>query len=342
MVDTRFHRFSGPIAIGALLHELGQGDLVAGLTNAELPVEGVAELELACPGELVLAAQPSYAESLSQTKASFAIVHPSLLDRVPAGTQAIPMPRAHVLFAEILDRLYPGSTRAILAGTRDDLGAPIFERDVTIGSNVVVGAGVEIGRGTIVGANTVIGPGVTIGRNCIIAANATIDCAHLGNEVVIHSGVRIGTEGFGWLDHGQGNRKIPQLGRVIVQDRVEIGANSTIDRGALGDTVIGDGTKIDNLVQIGHNCRIGRNCLIAAMSGLSGSTIVEDGVLMGGGVGTSGHLRIGANTTVFGRAAVTKDWPAGSKLAGAPAQDIKDFWRELAVTRKLAKGDKRG
>jgi len=159
---------------------------------------------------------------------------------------------------------------------------------------------------------------------------------------VLHSGVRIGTEGFGWLDFGQSNRKIPQLGRVVVQDRVEIGANSTIDRGALGDTVLGEGSKIDNLVQIGHNCRIGRNCLIAAMSGLSGSTIVGDGVLMGGGVGTSGHLSIGAGSVIHGRAAVTKDWPAGSKLAGAPAQDIRDFWRELAVVRKLSKGEKRG
>lgn len=342
MVDTRFHRFSGPIAIGALLTELGHAELAAGLIGPERQVTGVAELDLAGPGDLVLAAHASYATELNKTQAGFAVVHPALKDEVPAGTMAIVAPRTHNLFAEILDRLYPASTRSIIAGGRDDLGAPVFERDVTIGSNVVIGAGVEVGRGTIIGANTVIGPGVTIGRNCVIAANCTIDCAHLGNEVVLHSGVRIGTEGFGWLDHGQTNRKIPQLGRVIVQDRVEIGANSTIDRGALGDTVIGDGTKIDNLVQIGHNCRIGRNCLIAAMSGLSGSTIVEDGVLMGGGVGTSGHLRIGAGSVVHGRAAVTKDWPPGSKLAGAPAQDIKDFWRELAIVRKLTKGDKRG
>jgi UDP-3-O-[3-hydroxymyristoyl] glucosamine N-acyltransferase len=213
---------------------------------------------------------------------------------------------------------------------------------VTLGTNVVVGPGVEIGRGTVIGANTVIGAGVTIGRNCVVAANTTIDCAHIGNDVVLHSGVRIGTEGFGWLDFGHSNRKIPQLGRVIIQDRVEIGANSTIDRGALGDTVIGEGTKVDNLVQIGHNCRIGRYCLIAAMTGLSGSTIVGDGVLMGGGVGTSGHLSIGDGSVIHGRAAVTKDWPAGSKLAGAPAQDIRDFWRELAVMRKLSKGEKRG
>lgn len=341
MVDTRFHRFAGSFTIGALLAELGRQDLVANLDDPDRVVTGVNELDLAGPGDLVLAAHPSYAADLRRSQAGLALISPGLVDDVPAGTLAIVTAKTHNLFADILERLYPSSTRAVILGHRDDLGAPVFERDVTIGSNVVIGAGVEIGRGTVIGANSVIGPGVTIGRNCTIASNCTIDCTHIGNDVVLHSGVRVGTEGFGWLDHGSGNKKIPQLGRVIVQDRVEIGANSTIDRGALGDTVIGDGTKIDNLVQIGHNCRIGRNCLIAAMSGLSGSTIVEDGVLMGGGVGTSGHLRIGAGSVVHGRAAVTKDWPAGSKLAGAPAQDIRDFWREMAAMRKLSKGDKR-
>lgn len=342
MVDIRFHRFSGPIALGTLLAEIGRGDLVSDLPDNGLEVTGATELDLAGPGDVVLAAHSSYGEALSKTKAGIAIISASLRDFVPGDTIAVVADKPHHLFADLLEALYPASTKSVIAGRRDDLGAPIFERDVTFGSNVVVGAGVEIGRGTIIGANTVIGAGVTIGRNCVIAANCTIDCAHLGNDVVLHSGVRIGTEGFGWLDFGHSNRKIPQLGRVIVQDRVEIGANSTIDRGALGDTVIGDGTKIDNLVQIGHNCRIGRNCLIAAMSGLSGSTILEDGVLMGGGVGTSGHLRIGAGSMVHGRAAVTKDWPAGSKLAGAPAQDIRDFWREIATMRKLSKGEKRG
>ncbi|HTN63743.1 MAG TPA: UDP-3-O-(3-hydroxymyristoyl)glucosamine N-acyltransferase, partial [Devosia sp.] len=278
---------------------------------------------------------------LRSTAAGLVIIAPGLGDAVPSHSRAIVVDRPHQLFVDILDFLYPASTRSVIAEPREELGEPLLERDVALANNVVIGAGVEIGRGTVVGANCVIGAGVTIGRNCIIAANTTIDCAHIGNDVTIHSGVRIGTEGFGWLDHGQSNRKIPQLGRVIVQDRVEIGANSTIDRGALGDTVLGEGTKIDNLVQIGHNCRIGRNCLIAAMSGLSGSTIVGDGVLMGGGVGTSGHLTIGAGSVVHGRAAVTKNWPPGSKLAGAPAQDIRDFWREIAVMRKLSKGDKR-
>lgn len=339
MVDTRFHRFAGPFPIGQILDALGQGALLA--QPVDLLITGVAELELAGAGELALAAQSDYSEDLRNTAASAVLVTPALRDLVPAGCLAIVPDKPHPLFAAILDHLYPDDTRAVLAAGREDLPEPLIERDVTLGANVVIGRGVEIGRGTVIGANTVIGAGVTIGRNCVIAGNCSIDCAHLGNEVVLHAGVRIGTEGFGWLDHGRTNRKVPQLGRVLIQDRVEIGANSTIDRGALGDTMIGEGTKIDNLVQIGHNCRIGRNCLIAAMSGLAGSTIVEDSVLMGGGSGTAGHMTIGRGSVVHGRAAVTKDWPAGSKLAGAPAQDIRDFWREIATMRKLSKGEKR-
>lgn len=341
MVDTRFHRFAGPFTIGAILDTLGRSDLLTPGISANLPIDGAADLDLANPSDLALAAHTDYIEQLKATSAGVVVVLPALVEHLPPDSAAIVTDKPHHLFADILDLLYPDSTRSIIMSVREDLGAPVFERDVTIGSNVVIGAGVEIGRGTVIGANTVIGPGVTIGRNCAIAANCTIDCSHIGNEVVIHSGVRIGTEGFGWLDFGRTNRKVPQLGRVLIQDRVEIGANSTIDRGALGDTMIGQGTKIDNLVQIGHNCRIGRNCLIAAMSGLSGTTVLEDGVLFGGGAGTSGHLTVGAGSVVHGRAAVTKDWPAGSKLAGAPAQDIRDFWREIAITRKLAKGDKR-
>ncbi|MCS6758264.1 MAG: UDP-3-O-(3-hydroxymyristoyl)glucosamine N-acyltransferase [Candidatus Devosia euplotis] len=321
---------------------LQRNDLLAGFAGPDFSIDGVSDLVLAGPGDLALAAHPSYIEDLGVTAAGLVIVLPSLLEHVPAGSLALVSDKPHHLFAAFLDYFYPASTHNVITGGRDDLGEPVFEADVVLGANVAIGQGVEIGRGSIIGANTVIGAGVTIGRNTAIAANCTIDCAHIGNDVVIHAGVRIGTEGFGWLDFGLSNRKLPQLGRVLIQRGVEIGANSTVDRGALGDTTIGEGTKIDNLVQIGHNCRIGRHCLIAAMSGLSGSTIVGDGVLMGGGVGTSGHMTIGSGSVVHGRSAVTKDWPEGSKLAGAPAQDIRDFWRELATMRKLSKGVKRG
>lgn len=342
MVDTRFHRFSGPFSIASILADLKREDLLNGLDGAELSITGVMDLDLAGPNDLGLAAHTNYIEELRSTAAGAVIVLPALRDVVPEHTIAIVAERPHQLFVDILDLLYPSNTRSVLTGGRDDLGAPVFERDVVTGSNVVIGAGVEIGRGTVIGANTVIGAGVTIGRNCVIGPNCTIDCAHIGNDVTVHSGVRIGTEGFGWLDHARSNRKIPQLGRVLIQNNVEIGANTTIDRGALGDTMVGENTKIDNLVQIGHNCKIGRNCLIAAMTGLAGSTTLGDGVLMGGNSASSGHLTVGDGSIVHARGAVTKDWPPGSKLAGAPAVDIRDHWRELATLRKLSKGDKRG
>ncbi|HEV7719594.1 MAG TPA: UDP-3-O-(3-hydroxymyristoyl)glucosamine N-acyltransferase [Arsenicitalea sp.] len=341
MVDTRFHPSTGPLPLRTLLASAGEAISIDDERARFLMISGAQELNLAGPSHIALAAHKDYLDGLRHTSAGAVIVLPALREAVPDSTIAIVSDRPHDVFATLLHELYPGDTRAVVAaGAVAPEIAPLIEENVTIGANVVLGSGVEIGRGTVIGPNTVIGAGVTIGRNCVIASNCSIDCAHLGNNVVLHAGVRIGTEGFGWLDFGRNNRKVPQLGRVIIQDSVEIGANSTVDRGALGDTMIGEGSKLDNLVQIGHNCRIGRHCLIAATSGLSGSTILGDGVLLGGGVGTSGHLSIGAGTTVYGRAAVTKDWPEGSKLAGAPAQDIRDFWKELAILRRLSKGDK--
>ena len=341
MVDTRFHKFTQTLALQALLASLPRTVVVDDARAAEFTVEGVDELAYAGPGHIALAAHKNYLDDLKVTSAGLVIVLPVLRDAVPAESIALVDDHPHELFADILDALYPATTRGGIGGIKSAEPA-LIEDDVVLGPNVVLGEGVEIGRGTTIGANTVIGPGVAIGRNCTIGSNVTIDCAFLGSNVVIHPGARIGTEGFGWLDHAKSNRKIPQLGRVIIQDDVEVGANTTIDRGALGDTVIGEGTKIDNLVQIGHNCRIGRYCLIAAQSGLSGSTVLEDGVLMAGGTGTGGHLTIGAGSVVYGRAGVSKSWPAGSKLFGAPARDIKEYWRETAMLRRLMnKGEQR-
>jgi UDP-3-O-[3-hydroxymyristoyl] glucosamine N-acyltransferase len=335
MVDIRFHASSGPSPLGALL---GAAAAAAGLDarSLELVIEGADELATAGPAHVALAAHKSYAAELAGTAAGVVIVSADLRAAVPATSVPVVAERPHELFADLLERLYPADTRTAIGGfANGEDHAPLLEEGVRLGPGVVLGPGVEIGRNAVVGANTVIGPGVTLGRNVTIASNVTIDCAHVGNNVVVHAGARIGCEGFGWLDFGKSNRKIPQLGRVIIQDGVEIGANTTIDRGALGDTTIGQGTKIDNLVQIGHNCRIGRFCLIAGQSGLSGSTVLEDGVLFGGGAGTSGHLTIGAGSIVRGRAAVATSWPPGSDIAGAPAQNLRDFWREVATLRRL-------
>ncbi|MEP7240402.1 MAG: UDP-3-O-(3-hydroxymyristoyl)glucosamine N-acyltransferase, partial [Devosia sp.] len=340
-VDTRFHTFAGPTALGALLRAIGLA--LPDLDGDGPLIHGAEELGLAGEGHLALAAKSEYREALLVTAARAVIVSFELESDVPAGTIAVVAADPHAAFAAALDILYPGGVRGAVTALlepEDDLH--IAESDVQFGPGVVLGPGVEVGRGSVVGPNSVLGAGVTLGRNCVIGSNVSIECAHLGNNVVVHAGARIGIEGFGWLDHGRTNRKIPQLGRVIVQDRVEIGANTTIDRGALGDTVIGEGTKIDNLVQIGHNCRIGRNVLIAGTVGLAGSTIIGDGAMLGGGAGSAGHLTIGQGSVLAGRTVVTKDVPPGMTVAGYPADEVGAWRRQVVTLRRLSKGTKSG
>jgi UDP-3-O-[3-hydroxymyristoyl] glucosamine N-acyltransferase len=336
MVDTRFHAPAAPQPLMALLKSLELAEQVDDLRARSLMVVGAHELALAGEGHVALAAHRDYLPDLLTTSAGAVVVSPSLKESVPATSLALVAARPQELFVELLHRLYPGNTRRVLAGPLLNSRPAVLEDAVEIGANVVIGPGVEIGSGTVIGPNTVIGAGVAIGRDCVIGANCTVDCAYLGNRVVLHPGARIGTEGFGWVDFTRSNRKIPQLGRVILQDGVEVGANSTIDRGALGDTVVGEGSKIDNLVQIGHNCRIGRNCLIAGMVGLAGSTTIEDEVLIGAGAGTAGHLTIGRGSVIYARSGVSKDVPPGSRFAGAPAEDVRDWRRGIAAVRRLS------
>lgn len=340
MVDTRFHQFAGARPLSSLLAAINMPP-EPGANDPQ--IEGAEELHLAGPGQIALAAHADYREALAATGASAVFVSHELSADVPDGVAAIVSADPHMAFVRALEQLYPQSTRGAvtaLLGPYDLL--PYTENDVRLGPGVVLGPGVEIGRGTVIGPNTVIGAGVTIGRNATIGSNCSIECAHLGNGVVLHAGARIGSEGFGWLDHGRSNRKIPQLGRVILQDNVEIGANSAVDRGALGDTVVGEGTKIDNLVQVGHNCRIGRNCLLAGMSGLAGSTVLEDSVMIGAAAITTGHLTIGMGSIVLARAVVTKDVKRGGRVSGYPAQDVKAWRRETATLRLMSKGKTSG
>lgn len=338
MVDSRFFTLSGPIGLHDLLKSAGADDVLAAHPPTDRMVNGADELDAADASEVSFAAQKKYAPAMQASRAGVIITTPKLAELVPQTASDVVTDDPHGLFIKLLDILYPKSGhRLAIRPQVDELGKPQLEENVEIGPGTVVGTGVEIGRGTVIGANCVIGPGVAIGRDCLLGPGVTIECSYVGDNVTIHTGARVGSQGFGWLDHGNTNTPIPQLGRAIIQSHAEIGPNSAVDRGALGDTVIGEGSKLGGLVEIGHNSRLGRYCLIAPTTGLSGGTIVGDSVLMGAGVGTSGHLSIGSGSVVFGRAAVTKDWPENSQLCGAPAQDIKDFWRELAVVRKLSR-----
>jgi UDP-3-O-[3-hydroxymyristoyl] glucosamine N-acyltransferase len=178
---------------------------------------------------------------------------------------------------------------------------------------------------------------VRIGRDCSIGAHAAITHALIGDRVIVHPGCAIGQDGFGFTRGPRGAQKVPQLGRVIIQDDVEIGANTTIDRGAIRDTVIGEGTKIDNLVQIAHNVSIGRHCLLAAQVGISGSTTVEDGVIMAGQVGVADHLTIGAGAMLGAQAGLMHNVPPGERWGGTPARLGKQWLREVATLERLAR-----
>ncbi|WP_411820337.1 UDP-3-O-(3-hydroxymyristoyl)glucosamine N-acyltransferase [Hyphococcus formosus] len=237
---------------------------------------------------------------------------------------------------------FPRHAFAILAAALHD-EIPLSERQrefdasIKVDTTAIVSKDAKIASGVSIGPNVTVGPSVEIGDNTVIDADATITHALIGANVHVLPGARIGQSGFGFTQGDSGLVKVPQLGRVIIGDDVEIGANTTIDRGALADTVIGKGTKIDNLVQIGHNVTLGQYCIIAAQTGISGSCTIGDGVLMGGQVGLADHLNIGDGAQIAAGSGLMHDIPAGEKWGGSPAKPVKQWLREVAALTRLTK-----
>jgi len=310
---------------------------------ASLEVIAISPLEAAGAGDLAFLDNAAYAKFAETTGATACFLAPRFSDRLAAGCVGLISPEPYRAFAKAAALLYPTSARpqSVFGATGISPGSYVhpearLEAGVIVDPGAVIGKGAEIGRGTLIGAHAVIGPEVRIGRDCAIGPQATITHALIGNRVIIHTGARIGQDGFGFAMGPAGHLKVPQIGRVIIQDDVDIGANTTIDRGANRDTVIGEGTKIDNLVQIGHNVVIGRHCVIVGQVGISGSSILEDYVVLAGQVGVAGHVRIGMATQVGAQSGVMGDVPAGSRLMGYPAKPGKRFFREIAVLSRLA------
>ena len=323
---------------------------VAAVAGATLPegadpdfrLDGAAPLESAGPGDLAYMDNARYGDALAATRAGACLVSPRFAARCPAGTVSLISRDPYRAYAVLLGRLHPDAlrpgsqfgARGIAPGAHVHPDARL-EEGVAVDPGAVIGPGAEIGTGTVIGPNAVIGPGVRIGRDCAIGAGTTLSHALLGNRVIVHPGARLGQDGFGFA-MGASHLKVPQIGRVIVQDDVEIGANTTIDRGASRDTVIGEGTKIDNLVQIAHNVVIGRHCVIVSGVGISGSTTLEDYVVLGGQVGVVGHLRIGRGSQIAGSSNVNRDVPPGSRWGGTPAKPVRAWFRELTTLARLA------
>lgn len=268
-----------------------------------------------------------------------------IADKLPSDTVGIVSAAPQIAFASVARALFSGRKPAHSAQYEHVDGSQIaksalIEENVTIEPGCVIGPNVAIGSGSYIAANSTIEANCQIGRDCSIGPNATVQYALIGNNVCLHAGARIGQDGFGFVPGKSGLEKVPQLGRVIIQDHVEIGANTTIDRGTLDDTIIGENTKIDNLVQIGHNVVIGRSTAIAGFAGISGSATIGDGCLIGGRVGIADHINIGNGVQLAATSSVMNDIPDGEKWAGTPAQPIRAFFREQATLRRLAKPNK--
>jgi UDP-3-O-[3-hydroxymyristoyl] glucosamine N-acyltransferase len=254
--------------------------------------------------------------------------------------------RPSAALAAVARELFAGALRPVSVFGRRGVDAGAFvhpearlEDDVAVDPGAVIGPGAQIGSGTTIAANAVIGADVCIGRDCFVGAGASIQHALIGDRVVIHPGVRIGQDGFGYAAGGKGLLKVPQVGRVIIQDDVEIGANSTIDRGGARDTIIGEATKIDNLVQIGHNVTIGRHCVIVAQVGIAGSVVIGDHAQLGGQAGISDHVTIGEGARVAAQTGAIYDIPAGEAYALTPGRPFRDAVTLIRTWNRAVKGE---
>lgn len=338
MPDPRFYEDLGPIEARELAR-LADARAPEGAAAAR-PIRLAAPLARAEAGAVSYFADRRYLADLQGTRAGACFIAEEHASSLPAGCLALITPAPQAAWAKAAAALHRSRRRS---GADPQLHpSAVLEDEVSLDHGVVVGADVRIGRGTRIGANAVIGPGVAIGRDCVIGPNTTIGFALIGDQVRIMAGVVIGEAGFGVAVDRSGAMDVPQLGRVIIQDRVTIGACTCIDRGAFDDTVIGENTKIDNLVQIAHNVRIGRNCILAGHVGLSGSVTVGDGAMFGGRAGIADHLSIGAGAQVAAAAGVMHDIPAGERWAGAPAKPIRKFMRESAWLARMAGGREGG
>jgi UDP-3-O-[3-hydroxymyristoyl] glucosamine N-acyltransferase len=307
----------------------------------DLVVTNVAALDRARPSDLAFMDNVKYLDPLAATRAGVCFTTERFAEAAPAALTVLRTAQPFRDFVAVSRKLFPDSLRprSMFGSEGVAPGAIVhptaeIEDGVIIDPGAVIGPRAAIGSGTVIGATAVIGPGVQIGRDCAIGPGVSIVHALIGDNVILNAGCRIGQDGFRYHPTAKGHVKVPQVGRVVIQDNVELGANTAIDRGGSSDTVIGEGTKIDNLVQIGHNCTIGRHCIIAAECGLSGSIVLGDFVTLGGQVGIADHITIGEGAIIAAKSGVIGHIPAGQTWFGYPAMPGRDYLRVFANSRK--------
>ena len=338
MEHPGFFERAGPFTLQAIAQTVG-AEIAPGFDPQTL-IRDVKPLADAAAGDIAFLDNRKYLVQLAETQASAIMIAPAFASRVPAGIALLTTTAPYRAFAQALHKFYPEAMHSKAAMTRagDPLVHPTarIEAGATIEPGAVIGREAWIGSGTTIAANAVVGYRVTIGRDSYIGPGATVIHALIGNGVILHAGVRIGQDGFGFAMGAGGHLKVPQIGRVIVQDNVEIGANSAVDRGALKDTIIGEGTKIDNLVQIGHNVVIGRHCVIVGQVGIAGSAELGDFVVIGGQGGVAGHIKVGAGAQIAGASHAIENVPPRARMAGTPASTLREWTRERMAVKRLA------
>ena len=336
MVDRRFFSNHGPFTVADLVSATGAALVAGGDTSRAFA--DVAPLDRATAQDVSFFDNSKYIDQFTSSSAGVCFLRAKFAEQAPKGMLVLVTEDPYRCYAIAAQKFYPavkfiaGIAPSAVIDPTAKIGA-----DAGIGPGAVIGAHVIIGARSSIGANTVIGDGVEIGEDTHIGALTTISHAVIGQRVIIHRGVHIGQDGFGFALGRDGHVKVPQLGRVMVDDDVEIGSGTTIDRGTGPDTIIGEGAKIDNLVQIGHNVHIGKRAVVVAQCGISGSTRVGDGAVLGGQVGIAGHLKIGAGAKVAAKSGVMTDIPSGASYGGSPAIPVNDWHRQTIALSRIIK-----
>ncbi len=315
MVDTGFHQNKGPFSLAHIAQH------VEGLgfpqEHANDKISSVAPLDKGKANCISFLDNTQYVPAFEKSKAGYCIVNPKYADKAPENMVLIFSDSPYYSYAKVAQLFFPAPHDEIIHRSA------VIDDSATIGNNCYIGPHVTIGKN------------VTIGDNCCIHSGCVITHTMIGNNVILHPNSSIGQDGFGFAFHLGAHHKVPQLGKVIISDDVELGASCTIDRGTSSDTFIGKGTKIDNLVQIGHNTRIGAHCILVAQSGVAGSVSMGDYCVVGGQVAIAGHLSIGSRVQIAGQSGVMKDIPDGHTVGGYPAVPIKQFHRQTIALKNL-------
>lgn len=335
MADRRFHPYAGALGLSDIAR-IAEAQLPPGIDDSRR-FEGVRALAEAGPTDVTFLDNRRYVRFLAETKAGACLIHPSLADRLPAGCLALGVRNAYRAYAKLAAAFHPppSAEPGIHPAAFVDPSA-VLAPGVSVGPMAVVLAGARLGTGCRIGPNATVGENVELGENCTVGAGATVSHAVVGARTNIYPGARIGQDGFGFVPDPAGHLKVPQLGIVRIGADCEIGANSCIDRGSASDTVISDGTWIDNLVQIGHNVKLGRGCIIVAQVGISGSTELGAFVMAGGQAGLAGHLKIGDGAKISAQSGVHRDIGPGEAVGGSPAVPAREYRRQHALMRRMA------